>query len=83
MLLCWALRNSAIFFNRIGAVRILAIVTLEPLSGRPEDYWNQPYVFDISPLGKIDSNNELNKKLDEKKPRPKNIGQLKKFLNIK
>lgn len=64
-----------------GSVRILAVLTMEPASGRSSDYWEQPFVFDISPDGSIESNVRINSAMAEISPRPKTIKEIKKFLS--
>lgn len=63
-----------------SGLRILAILTLEPMSGRSSDYWQQGFVFDINEPGKIDQSVALNTKISEHKPRIKTLKALKKFV---
>lgn len=60
-------------------LRIFAVLTLEPLSGRSDDYWEQGFVFDLLSDGKIETNNDLNQRIAKTKPRIKSIKELKKF----
>lgn len=66
--------------NKDIEIRIIAIITLEPLSGRSSDYWQQPFVFDLHRDGKIDNNTSLNEKLSKAKPSIKTIKALKNYL---
>jgi hypothetical protein len=61
-------------------LRVLAILTLEPASSREADYWDQPFVFEITKEGKIDAKTTLNTMLAKMKPRIKSIKELKSFL---
>lgn len=61
-------------------IRILAILTLEPLSGRSQDYWQQPFVLDISSNGKINTNTRLNHDLAKRFHSIKTIKSLKEYL---
>ncbi len=67
--------------SKIYSLRILAVLTLAPLSYRESDYWEKPYVFDVNPEGKIEPNIDLNKKMSQQKKRPKNIKEIRKFLD--
>lgn len=64
-----------------SALRILAVMTLEPISNRTEDYWDQAFVLDVGSDGKIDDDRELNEKISKKKPAVKTIEALKAFLS--
>lgn len=74
----------AVMENKAAAVplRILAILTIEPVSGRSSDYWQQAFVFDLTKEGKIKENVSLNKKLSNVKPAIKTIRALKKHLEV-
>lgn len=61
-------------------VRILAILTLEPMSGRSSDYWDQAFVLDLDKDGRIEPNSALNLELSNTKPRIKTIKSLRSFL---
>ena len=54
---------------------------MEPASGRSSDYWDNPFVFDIAPDGKIKTNPSLNEKMGDAKPRPATIKTIKKYLS--
>lgn len=68
--------------SSISAIRVLAVLTLEPLSNRESDYWDQSYVFDVNTDGKIEPNLDLNKKMNLQKKRPKSIQEIRKFLEL-
>ncbi len=62
-------------------LRVLAVLTLEPISNRPQDYWDQAFVFDVAATGKIDANAAINQKIADKKPAIKTLEALKAFLS--
>ena len=62
------------------ALRVLAVLTLEPMSGRSSDYWNQGFVIDLFADGHVVVDAALNKALAEAKPRPETIKAMRAFL---
>lgn len=66
--------------NPAHALRILALVTLVPLSGRTQDMWQQAFALDIDGNGKICIDAALNGKLAARPNGFKTMGRLKAYL---
>ena len=64
------------------SITAFAILTIEPISGRESDYWDQGFIFTITKDGKIDPQKNINLKIAQTKPAIKNIKALKAYLKI-